>query len=749
MLALPLVAVPALAQDFSLSSIRVDGNAGIEDPAVIGFSGLAIGRTYSAADLNAATQRLQDTGLFESVELLPQGGQLVIRVTEFPLVNEISIEGNRVLTDEQALALIKTEPRRVFNPATVEADTAALVKAYQDLGRYGAQITPRIIRRPSSRVDVVFEVTEGRVVEIERISFVGNRSFSDRRLRRVLESKQAGLFRALVRRDTLVEDRIAVDKAVLSDFYMSRGYPDVQILSVATEFSRERNAFFLTVNLREGQKYSFGKISTVSEVPGVDAADFADLARIRNGATYTPVAVDNVISRMESLALRKGLNLVRVDPRVIRHPETQTLDVTFALVEGQRLFVERIDIEGNATTLDRVIRRQIRLAEGDVFNPREIREAAARIRALGLFDTTEIRTSQGSAPDQVHVNVDVQEALTGSLNFGAAYNVASGIGLTASYAERNFLGRGQTLNFDFKLGLDNADGGLTFVEPAFLGRDLKFTFDTEYRQTEYDYTDYDTQTWLVRPSFEVPVSDQARVALRYSYSGDRIFNVDPGSSTILQAEEAAGRQTSSAVGYTVSYDTRTTGVNPKAGVLLRFGQDFRGLGGSDRSVKTTALASAETAIWNEEVTLRATLEGGALATYGRPSRLNDRFFLSSSLMRGFAPAGVGPRDLTAANEDALGGNYFAVMRLESEFPLGLPEELGVTGGVFVDMGSVWGLDNTAGGAVDDAFHLRSTAGVSLLWTTPIGPLRFNFSTVLAKQPYDIVRGFDLTLSTRF
>lgn len=746
-----ILAVPQLAhaQDFRFTNFSLNGSTRVELPAILGFAGLNAGESYSGGELNEALQRLQDTGLFETVSFTPRGNGLVITVEEFPVVNRIAFEGNRILTDEAALAVIQTQPRRVFNPSQVEADTNAIVDAYQAQGRFGAEVAPRIIERSGNRVDVVFEITEGRVVEIERISFVGNRSFSDRRLRRVLESKQTGALRALVSRDTFIEDRLEFDKAVLRDFYLSRGYVDFQINSVATEFSRERNGFFVTVNVTEGQKFSFGNITTVSEVPEVDAADFERLARIRSGRSYTPTLVDNAVTRMEQQALKMGLNLVRIEPRVTRNEPDLEVDIQFTLVEGPRIFVERIDIEGNATTLDRVVRRQFRIAEGDPFNPREMREAAARIRALGLFESASVRTRPGTADDQLIVDVEVDEALTGTLTFGAAYGLSTGLGATANYRERNFMGRGQTLNFDFKIGLDNADGGVTFIEPSFMDRDVSLRFDAEYRQTEFDYTDYDTQTYQVRPSVGFPLSDQANLSLRYTFEGDRIFNVAAGSSSLLAAEEAEGMRTRNGLGYTLRYDTRTTGVDTNAGLLLRFSQDLALHDDGATSVRTTGEVTAETKILRDELTLRATLEGGMLQTNGANSRLNDRFFLTSSRMRGFAPAGVGPRDLTAANQDALGGNYFGVARFETEFPIGLPEELGITGGLFYDVGSVWGLDDDLGGAIDGGLHLRQSAGVSIFWTLPIGPLRFNFSQVLDKESYDTEQAFDLTISTQF
>ncbi len=739
----------ALAQEYRFVRISVEGNDNLDDASVLSHTGIAPGQGLSAAELNAAFQRLMATGLFETVELLPRGNRLVIRVKEYPVIGRVNVEGNARLSDEQALALIRSRPRQAFNPATVEQDAAALLEAYRDQGRLSTSVTPRIIHRPNNRVDVVFEVSEGRVVEIERLSFVGNRAFSDRRLRRVLETRQAGALRALIRKDIFVEERIALDKVLLRDFYQARGYADFQVLNVSSEFSRERNAFFVTFTLREGQQFRFGEVTVSSEVEGLDATGFERLARIRSGQVYSPQAVDAAIERMERQALRLGHNLVRVDPRISRNPRSLSLDVEFVLVEGPRIIVERIDISGNATTLDRVIRRQFRLVEGDPFNPREIREAAARINALGLFSEARVRARQGRSEDRVIVDVEVEESKTGSLSFGAAYNFTTGLGFTASFQERNFMGRGQTLNFDLRFGLDNANGGVTFIEPAFLGRDLSFRFDGEYRQTEFDYTRYDTEKLLLRPAFTFPLGENSSLGLRYTLSRERIFNVAAGSSPILLAEEAAGASTASALGYSFSYDTRNRGLNPNAGVLLRFGQDFAGLGGDARWIKTTATLGAETRILNEEVTLRVTLEGGALDSLGGVSTLNDRFFLTSARMRGFAPAGVGPRDLTVANRDALGGNYFAVARFETEFPLGIPEELGITGGLFFDIGSLWGLDNTNGGLVDDSMQLRSSAGFSLFWKTPIGPLRFNFSRVLQRQPYDQEQNFDLTISTTF
>lgn len=739
----------ASAQAFTVSAVQIEGNQRIEDATILSFLNLPRGGAVSASQLNDALQRLQRSGLFERVELVPAGSTLVVSVTEYPTINRVNIEGNRRLADEDLLPLLQSQSRQVYNPATAEADAATLTEGYRQAGRIAATVTPRIIRRSNNRVDLVFEVVEGRVVEVERISFVGNRNYSDRRLRRVIESKQAGLFRGLVQSDTFIADRIAFDRQLLRDFYLSRGYVDFQVLSVAPELTRQRDAFFLTFRIQEGQQFRFGSITTSSDLSSIDPDEFQEVNRIKEGSIYSPVRVENTITRMERLAIQKGLDFIRVEPRITRNDADLTLDVEFQVVRGPRVFVERIDIEGNATTLDRVIRRQFRTVEGDPFNPREIRDAAERIRALNYFSTADVNTRQGSSPDQVIVDVDLEETTTGSLGFGVSFGSEEGVGFNVSFSERNFLGRGQILNFSFDTGSDTQDTSLSFVEPAFLGRDLRFGFDIFYRTTDSDLAEFDTQNLGFGTSLGFPVSENGRLRLSYSLSEDQIKNVSSDLTPIIARDE--GKAITSALGYEYSYDTRRTGLNPNAGVLLRFGQEFAGVGGDREFIRTTALASAQTRVAREEVLLRAELEVGGLTMLSGNSRVTERFFLGSRRLRGFDSDGVGPRDLGSANQDALGGNYFAVARFEAEFPLGLPEEYGISGGAFLDVGSLWGLDdvNGATGIVDDSANIRATVGVSIFWDTQIGPLRFNFSEALVKEPYDETRSFDLTVFTRF
>ena len=742
---------PAYAQSYSFSQVVIEGNDRVDAATILSYAGIARGKAVSAGELNDAYQRIVNAGLFESVEIVPKGGTLVIRVKELPMVSVVDFQGNKRLKDDSLAKIVKSRSRLVYSPAQAEADAAAIAEVYRSESRLAASVTPRIIRRSNNRVDLVFEISEGKVTENERLTFVGNRAYSDRRLRQVLQTKQAGFLRQLVKGDTFVPERLDLDKKLLSDFYMSRGYVDFQVLDANGELSRERDASFVTFTIREGKPFKVGKVSTVSEVENVDTAEFIAAQKLRSGVTYSPSVIDNNITRMENLAQRKGLNFVQIEPRITRNDRDQTLDVEFVIKRGPKVFVERIDIEGNTTTLDQVVRRQFGSAEGDPFNPREIRQSAERIRALGYFADATVDAQPGSSPDQVVVKVGVEEKPTGSLSFGATYGVSSGFGLNIGFSESNFLGRGQAFSVNIAAGKTTTDSSIAFTEPALLGRDLKLKFGAFYRTSTQTFAKYDTTAIAISAGLEFPISVSGRMDVHVRAFRDEVFNVDAASSAILVSEGAAGGLNGGLLGYNFIYDTRITGLNPNGGVLLRFGQDFSGIGGDIKFVETTALALAETKILNEDVTVRAVVEGGMINSVGGyTTRVTDRFF-GNSKIRGFEQNGIGPRDLGAANQDALGGNIYAVARLEAEFPLGLPEEYGITGGLFLDAGSVWGLDNTAGtgGPVDDSAKLRSAVGFSVFWNTPIGPLRFNFSKALKKETYDKEQTFDLTISTKF
>ncbi len=744
------------AQEFNFSLIEVDGNRRIETSTIISYTNLTLGKNVSASEINAAYQEVANSGLFEDIEFIPQGRRLIIKVQEYPTISQIAFEGNDRLKDDVLAQIVSAKSRQVFNPMKVEEDRERIAQAYADMGRLASRVTPKIIRLPDNRVNLVFEIFEGGVVEIERIGFVGNKTYSDRKLRNVLNTKQAGLLRLLVQRDTFIEDRIEFDKQVLTDFYQSRGFVDFVINGVNAEFSEERDGYFITFNIQEGQQFNVGAVTLISERSDVDETVFSAALKLKPSVIYSPLAVEDDIARLERLAVMEGVDFLRVTPRLKRNESTRTLDVAFVVDRGERIFIERINVSGNTSTLDNVIRRQFRAVEGDPFNPRALRAAVDRIRRLGFFDPVNVLTRAGNKPETVIIDLAVGEKPTGSLSLGAGYSTALGLGGIIEYRERNFIGRGQGLNFKIQGGSDNTTYSFGFIEPAFLGNELQFSLNLAYEETNQQNSTYDTRSVNFQPGISYPINNFIRVGFRYSYTSDEVSGSEV--SSIIGDEYEQGRVNTSGAGYTVGYSTQRVGLNPKAGVLLQFSQDFTGLGGDTTSVKSNLKLQGEQKTFGEEVTLLATFEAGDLRYSKGKSRVSDRFALGSRVMRGFNPGGVGPRELSSDGSetinDALGGEQFAVARFEAEFPLGIPEEYGITGGVFYDVGSLWGLPvetspNGANTVYYNAAIPRQVAGASVFWATPIGPLRFNWTRAIQKEEFDEANNFEFTLSTRF
>ena len=754
----------ALAQGTAVfSRIDVAGNQRIEADTIRVFAGIEPGQPISPEQMNLAVRNLFDTGLFEDVQVMPEAGRLVITVRENPTINEIAFEGNDALKTEDLQAVVQLRPRLAYSVAAAEQDAQRISDAYRAAGRYAAEVNPVIIRRSENRVDLVFEITEGRKTGIQRVNFVGNRVFSDRRLRGAIQTNESNWLSFVFGGNTYDQDRLELDKELLRRFYLERGYIDVQVLSATAELARDRGGFFLSFTVSEGEKFNFGQVSVSSSIPGLDASAFQPLlAPVADRGVYNVKFVDRVVERMAFQAGQSGYAFVEIRPQVTKHPENRTVDINFELVEGQRVFVERIDISGNDRTLDRVIRRQFHIVEGDAFNSREIKDAEDRINGLGYFKEASVNVREGSAPGYALVDVRVEEQPTGSLSLGGAYSTTEGFSAQISLTERNFLGRGQTVTATVSASDQFANYELGFYEPALFDRDLLAGFSIFYRDSNYEEQSFSTSTAGIEPRIGFPLSENGRLTVRYHLSQDDIFDVQEDTSRIIEDEQ--GKLLTSAIGLTYAYDRRNSVVDPTAGFILTVNQEFAGLGGDVTHSKTQGTARAYTSFFDEDLVVSAELEGGMLFSKDG-TRITDRFNTGGDSFRGFARNGLGPRDYCgdvgevvctppqAGEEvdDALGGNYYTVLRLDASFPIGLPEEYGVYGGFFGDIGSLWGLDETAGsmGTVDADMHIRSAVGVSLFVDTPFAPLRFNYAVPIKREDYDVVERFRFSVATRF
>ena len=737
------------AQTFTISEIEIVGNQRIETETIESYISLSKGQNFEADEINSAYQRVLKSGLFESVTFDENDGVLKVTVVEYPTINRIYFEGNVRIEDTVLEKVLKSKEKYVLDAQTVEQDRKNIAETYAVMGRLAARINPKVIKKSENRVDLIFEIFEGGVIEIQKIGIVGNKAFSDRRLRRVLSTKQAGPFRAFVRSDTFVEERIEFDKKVLKEFYISRGFVDFRVNSVNAELTEERDGYFVVFNITEGQRFSVGNVAVETSLKELDTAEYYKILKLKAGAVYSAKVTELDVEKIERLALKNGLDFIRVRPKITKDDSSLALNVTYSIERGPRVILERINIAGNTATLDKVIRRQFRAAEGDPFSARRIRQATDRIRSLGFFETVDVSAREGKRKDSVIVDVLVKEKPTGSVSLGGSYSTSSGFGLLLEYAERNFLGRGQDFRLKYNSGVGSRTYSLGFIEPEFLSPGLSLGLSSKFTETEKENSNYDTTILDVSPQVSFPISDFSKLSVSIGYNETELRNaVNVGS--IIQNEVDLGQDERAYSRIAYTYNTLRDGLDPNFGVLLKLSQEVSGFTGDGESSKTSALARLQRKILNEEVLVKGTLEGGVL-NYGN-SRVTDRFFLGSALMRGFEPGGIGPREIVNEGEvinDALGGNTFAVLRLEAEFSLGLPEEYGIDGGIFFDVGNLWSLDNISEDVIYDDGSWRSVLGASLFWKTPIGPLRFNFSRPLQKETFDREQNFDLTIRTQF
>ncbi|MGB0498659.1 MAG: outer membrane protein assembly factor BamA [Rubricella sp.] len=756
---------PVLAQAqpgaVTIRQITVEGSTRIDPATIAAYSELSVGDTVSPSEINAAVGRIFATGLFETVEIIPAGDGLVISVVENPIINRVAFEGNELIPDEVLADAIRLQPRRPFDRGRAEADAQSIIEAYRAAGRFDASVRPVIIELPDNRVNVVFEIVEGEVLEIEQIVFLGNRRYTDRQLMDVIVSREAGLLSTFFTRDNYSTDRLRQDQEQLRQFYLSEGFADFDIASATAELNETRDGFILTFTVVEGDRYTFGDLSVSSRATGLSADQFDGLITARTGDTFSPDLIESTIQGMTDRAGDLGFAFTDVQPRVTRNAEARTIDVDFELREGERTFVERIDIVGNVETLDRVIRREFDIVEGDVYNARELAEAEDRIRALRFFNRVDVRTERGSQANQAVVRAEVEDGRTGSLDFGVTYSPSEGTGFAVSFAERNFLGRGQEISLSLNTSDDSRTTAFGFTEPRFLDRDLAVGFDIFDRQTSLSTADYQTSTLGFSPRVSFPVSERGRLSLGYRIAEEEIFGADDVNTVSQIIRDEQGDALSSSVTARYTYDRRNSRFAPTAGYIATLEGELAGLGGDVEYIRASARTRFHTGFRDDSIAAFIEFDVGAIEAPDG-TRVIDRYFLGGTSFRGFAPGGIGPRDTfsdgTLDIDSALGGNYYAMVRTQVTFPLGFGDEAGIFGGVFLNAGTVWGLDVTsvpedpgvrAAFTVDDSAELRASAGVSLFLETPIGPLRLDFATPLVEEDGDVSENFRLGVGRRF
>jgi outer membrane protein insertion porin family len=824
-------AAPPAEAGVSASNIVVQGNRRVEADTVRSYFKAGPGERLDAAKIDAALKALYASGLFEDVHITQSGGRIIVTVVESPVINRLAFEGNHRMKDEQLQEEIQSKARDSLSRARVQADTQRIVDVYHRNGRFDVTVTPQIIERPNNRVDLIFVVQEGEKTGVKTINFVGNKSYSSWRLKEVIKTVQSNFLSFLQTTDVYDPDRMEADRDLIRRFYLKHGFADVQVVSAVAEYDPAKKGFIITFTIEEGPLYHFGSVDVQSNVRAVDSASLQSVLRMRKGDIYNGEAIEKTVEQVTIEVSRRGYPFASVRPRGDRDPQTRTINVAFVVDEGTRAYIERINIHGNIRTRDYVVRREFDIAEGDPYNRALVDRAERRLKNLNFFKSVKITNEPGSAPDRVVLNVELEEQSTGDFSIMGGYSTAEGWLAQMSVSERNLLGTGRYAKIALTYGEFVRGAEFSFIEPYFLDQRLAAGVDLFAKETlSNSYLSYGTQSYGGSFKLGIALREDLAFQLRYSIYTQKITlpsylndcnNINPDfvttfptpaamiaaisagltypgfnplapancylygqASLPVRAELAAGSTLTSLAGYGLTYNTLDNNKSPTSGLLATFGQDFAGIGGDVAYMRTAVNFNSYYEVVPDLISIVHLQAGNMIGLGGQEVRLLDDFKMGPNLVRGFSPAGLGPRDTTPGTAgDAIGGTNYWGASLEFQYPFYfLPKDSGFRGAVFFDAGSVWGYKGettfAATGEINgpitnsnvinattglpggsfvcqcgmqfaDSPFVRMSAGASIIWDSPFGPLRFDFAYPIAKTSYDRTQFFAFGGGTHF
>lgn len=819
----PVSAAWAQQPAATISRILVEGNQRIETRTVLSYMLVKPGDPYDQERIDLSFKALYATNLFANVEIYRNGGDVIVRVIENPIINRVIFEGNSAVTKEKLTEEAQAKARDTFTRSRVEQDVQRILELYRRAGRFAATVTPQYRPLPQNRADLIYVIDEGPSTGVRSINFLGNTHFSDSRLRKEIITRQSRWWRFFERADNYNPGQIEADRENLRKFYANQGYYDFRTVSAIGELTPDRRDFYITFTVEEGIKYNFGKLGVKTQLEKLSGDRLALVLPMKEGQVFNASEVEKAVDTITFAAGSAGYANVVVHPEYTRNPETKTVDVTFQVDEGPRVYVERIDIQGNTQTLDRVIRREIPVAEGDEYNRVLLDNAKNRIKALRFFDPekVDITNEEGSAEDRTVVKVKVEEQATGELAFSAGFSSQDAFLFQVSATQSNFRGRGQYLSANIQTTSRQQDISFQFTEPKFQDRNLAVGLDLFLTKTDFlEEAGFQNKTASAGVRLQFPLSDSDSIGLRYSLRTDEL-QLDPSATdcttTFFRSTlcDQQGSQLTSSFGYTLTMNHTNDPLEPTRGWRATFQQDFAGLGGDVNYLRNEFIGHAYHGLF-PQITASAHLAAGYIESWGDEGiRINNRFFKGGNDFRGFDVAGLGPREVqyyydtetisvapgvaprpfsvpllnndgtqqvdsagqllyTSAQRDAagnllpskiktynaLGGKAYAIGSFELSFPIPYaPEELGIGGALFTEFGTEGVLDKAdrerkADDAfdsfrVDDSASLRASAGVSIFWDSPFGPIRFDLSQILAKEQYDRTQTFRFSTNTRF
>ncbi|PPR76531.1 MAG: Outer membrane protein assembly factor BamA [Alphaproteobacteria bacterium MarineAlpha3_Bin5] len=733
-----------LAQGWTVESIEVRGSQRVEPGTVRSYLLVREGDSYDRRRVDRSLKSLYSTGLFADISIRQEGNKLIITVVENPIINRISFEGNLGIEDSDLKSEISLRPRIVYTRSKVQSDVKRILSIYRQNGRFAASVEPKVIQLEQNRVDLVFEISEGDETAIRSIKFVGNKEFSDGRLREVVSTKETTIWNPFSTSDVYDPDRLNYDRELLRRFYMTNGYTDFRIHSAVAELSPDNSEFFITFAVDEGIRYRFGKIDIEARLADLKKEDLLGIQKFETGDWYDANAVEESINSLTEQVGELGYAFVDIRPKIKREREKKLINIVFEINEGPRVFLERIDIEGNVRTLDKVIRREFRLVEGDAFNSSKLRRSRQRIQNLGFFEDVKVEKIPGSSPDKAVVKVNVEEMSTGQISLGAGYSSASGPLGDFSIQESNFLGRGQFVKVGLTIAAKKSEVEFSFTEPFFMEREVMAGFDVFHlREDHQSSSSHDSQRTGLGLRTSYHLTEDLTQGWKYLVQLDKVEDVADNASKLIK--DQSGKNTLSQISHILRYDKRNQKFTPTDGYFVGLTTDLAGIGGKTRHLRNTLLATKYFPL-DDKITLSVRGKVGYIVGLGKDVLLNERYYVGGESIRGFATSGIGPRDKITG--DSLGGEWKYSGSTQLDFPLGLPEEFGINGRTFIDLGSAGSISPSASYVEDDAM-MRIAAGAGVTWISPFGPVGLDLGFPLVEGDYDEVEHVRVNFGTRF
>ena len=731
----------AISEAEIIQFIRVEGTQRVEEETVRAYMVVREGMINDVDMVDQSVKTLFASGLFSDVTIRRSEGGLVVSVVENPIVNRVSFEGNGAINDDTLTKEAELRPRLVYTRARVQDDVERFIEIYRQSGYFAARIEPKVVQLPQNRVDVIFEINEGPITGIRSINFVGNKAFDDDRLREEIVTSETRWWRFFASSDNYDPDRLNYDRQQLRRFYLSKGYADFRVVSSSAELTRNGEEFFVTFNIEEGELFTFAESGIRSTVETIDIETLQAAIDHAEGDRYDIRNIEDTEDALTKLLGEKGFAFADIRARTRRDRENNLIRVEYVIEEGPRVYVERININGNDRTHDEVLRREMRISEGDAFNRVMLERSRRNLRALGFFSSVDIEESPGSEPDKTIIDVNVVEQSTGELTFGVGYSSAESLTTEFAIAERNLLGRGQKLNLRVGVSDEVQRYQIGFTEPFFLDRRVAAGFSIFNTESDYDNDAYVFSSTGIGGQLAFPLSEDGRLSLSVNLSEDELEN-NLFNSNINRSYDYSKYE----IGYYYSIDKRDDAIDPTEGWNLGFGQDLAGPSGDVTFIRTSAVAN-----YYYEITEGWVFHGrasvGFIDDYEDDTvYYGDRFFRGGSSFRGFDRSGVGPRQISTGY--AVGANRYIIGTTEVSVPLGIPKDVGIKANLFVDFGAVGDTDETLNDIEDD-FAFRATSGLSISWKSPFGPVRFDFATALKKEDYDKAKSFRFSVGTRF